>query len=138
MFFKTKTFLSGTVRKLHLMRQYLHRLISLRPHLKINKFFYQNVLVKTEKKSGKSQGKIREFDGAKKVGTLQISVFHATLQTCGPFTLPDTETDTDTDRMRTEPNGNLHMFLSVNSNSMNTSTQFHTSHFLSVSASVNF
>ena len=42
MFFKDcKNFFSGTDRKLHLMRQYLHRLMSLRPHLKrINIFFY--------------------------------------------------------------------------------------------------
>ena len=48
----------------------------------------------------------------------------------GSFTLPDIETDTHIDKMCTEPNGNLHCspFLS----SMNTSTQFYASHFISV------
>ena len=39
--FKTKTLFLGAVRKLHLMRQYLHRLTSLRLHLKrINMFLF--------------------------------------------------------------------------------------------------
>ena len=62
------------------MRQYLHRLMSLRLSSKKN-FFFTKMSVKTKKKSGKtlrksgkSQGKIREFDGIKKVGTPCMSL----------------------------------------------------------------
>ena len=54
----------------------MHRLLSLRPDLKrINMLFFGPKCLgeKSEKnlrKSGKSQGKIREFDGIKKVGTM--------------------------------------------------------------------
>ena len=55
--------------------------MSLRPHLKrINMVFFTKMSWwklrknqgKTLRKSGKSQGKIREFDGIKKVGTLHV------------------------------------------------------------------
>ena len=52
----------------------------------------------------------------------------------GSFTLQDTETDTDTNKVCTESNENLHQSLSLGS--MNTSTEFYTSDFLSVSISV--
>ena len=45
------------------------------------------------------------------------------------FTLPDTDTGTDTDTLGLKPN---HICVGV---SMNTSTQFSTTHFLSVSVS---
>ena len=53
----------------------------------------------------------------------------------GLFTVPNTktETDADTDKMDTEPNGNLRRSPSLSS--VNTSTQFYTSHFLLASLS---
>ena len=65
-----RTFLSGTARKLHLMRQYLHRLISIRPYLKrINVFFKLQCLGenlgKDQGKILRNHGKIREFHGKK-------------------------------------------------------------------------
>ena len=48
----------------------------------------------------------------------------------GVFTLPDTDTDTETDKVQ-------HYSMALLSRcSVNTSTQFHTTHFLSVSVSV--
>ena len=55
-FLYCKTFLAGTARKLHLMRQYFHRPMSLRPHLK-------RKLRKNQGKILGNHGKVRENSG---------------------------------------------------------------------------
>ena len=63
-FLRLKTFFSRAVRKVHLMRQNLYRLMSLRPHLKrINMVFFTKV---SWWKLRKNQGKVMEFDRIKK------------------------------------------------------------------------